>query len=268
MLQFPDIDPIAFSVGPLSVRWYGLAYIAGIGIGWALLHARARRPGALFDTQQVADLVFYAAIGAVLGGRIGYILFYGFADFLDNPLRIFAVWRGGMSFHGGVLGWIAGTWWFARGAGVRFLDAADFLVPIVPIGLALGRVANFVNQELWGAPTTLPWGVTFTAPGAGPLPRHPSQLYEAALEGLVLFAVLWLMSRRPRPTGTIAGVFLLLYGVFRSLVEFVREPDAHIGYLAFGWVTMGQVLSLPMIIAGLLLLAMARRAPRYAAGAG
>ena len=259
MIAFPDIDPVAFRVGPVTVHWYGLAYIAGIAFGWLYLHRRVAQHAGDWRRDDVADLVFYAALGAVLGGRIGYMLFYNAAAYLADPLSIFAVWRGGMSFHGGALGLAVAMAWFARSRGRRFLEVSDFLLPAAPIGLGFGRLANFVNQELWGAPTSLPWGVVFTVPAAGGVARHPSQLYEALLEGVVLFIVLDRLSRRRLPTGSITGWCLLLYATFRCAVEFVREPDAHIGYLAGGWLTMGQLLSLPMLLAGIILLLLARR---------
>lgn len=261
MLRFPDIDPVAFSVGPVSVHWYGLAYVAGIGLAWAWLAQCARRSERRWESEQVADLVFYAALGAVLGGRLGYVLFYDFQDYLSSPAAVLAVWRGGMSFHGGVLGFVLALAWYARGRGRHFLEVTDFVVPAVPIGLALGRAANFVNQELWGAPTALPWGVVFTAPAAGGFARHPTQLYEAMLEGVVLFVVLNALARRGPPEGTVSAWFLILYALMRAAVELLREPDAHLGYLAWGWLTMGQLLSLPMLLAGLAILA-ARRGRR------
>lgn len=259
MIPFPHIDPVAFKVGPVAVHWYGLSYIVGIALGWGLLHDRAARSDGRWTSEQVADLVFYAALGGVLGGRLGYILFYNFDSYLANPLGIFKVWQGGMSFHGGALGMSLALAWYARASKRPFLELADFLVPVIPIGLGLGRLANFVNQELWGAPTTLPWGVVFTNPAAGGVARHPSQIYEALLEGLLLFVILNLVARRPRPTGMLLGLFLMFYGLFRFAVEFVREPDAHIGYLAFDWFTMGQLLSLPMVIIGLVLVIAAGR---------
>ena len=259
MIPFPHIDPVAFKVGPVAVHWYGLSYIVGIALGWGLLHDRAARSDGRWTSEQVADLVFYAALGGVLGGRLGYILFYNFDSYLANPLGIFKVWQGGMSFHGGALGMSLALAWYARASKRPFLELADFLVPVIPIGLGLGRLANFVNQELWGAPTTLPWGVVFTNPAAGGVARHPSQIYEALLEGLLLFVILNLVARRPRPTGMLLGLFLMFYGLFRFAVEFVREPDAHIGYLAFDWFTMGQLLSLPMVIIGLVLIIAAGR---------
>jgi phosphatidylglycerol---prolipoprotein diacylglyceryl transferase len=238
MIPFPPIDPVAFTLGPVAVHWYGLSYIVGIGLG----------------RDQVADLVFYAALGAVLGGRLGYILFYNLESYLAQPLSILAVWRGGMSFHGGLLGMTLALAWFARANQRGFLEVADYLVPVVPIGLGLGRIANFVNQELWGAPTLQPWGVLFTSPAAGGVARHPTQLYEAFLEGLVIFLILNWLARKPRAHGTLLASFLIFYAMFRFVVEFVREPDAHIGYLAFDWLTMGQLLSVPMLLIGLVML--------------
>jgi len=256
MIQFPAIDPVAFTLGPVAVHWYGLAYIAGIGIGWWVLGRRAASRG--WTPDAVADLVFYAALGAVLGGRIGYMVFYNFADFVAAPWSVLAVWRGGMSFHGGLLGMVVALTWFGRRRGRGFFACADFVVPVVPIGLGLGRVANFVNQELWGAPTTLPWGVLFTHPAAAGVARHPTQLYEALLEGVVLYVILAALDRRQRPAGHLLAWCLIFYAVFRIAVEFVREPDQHIGYLAWGWLTMGQVLSAPVLVAGLLILCLKR----------
>lgn len=258
MIAFPDIDPVALRAGPVAVHWYGLAYIAGIALGWFYLQRRAASGAGGWRSEDVADIAFYAALGAVLGGRLGYILFYNAQAYLESPLSIFAVWRGGMSFHGGALGMACALAWFARTHGRSFLEVSDFLVPAAPIGLGLGRLANFVNQELWGAPTSLPWGVVFSTPAAGGIARHPSQLYEALLEGLVLFLILDWLARRPVSTGTVTGWCLILYAAFRSAVELVREPDAHIGYLSGGWLTMGQLLSLPMLLAGVAILLYAR----------
>lgn len=270
MLTYPDIDPVLLDIGPLQIHWYGTMYLIGFALAWWLGTRRARQPGAVLSEAQVADLVFYGALGAVLGGRLGYILFYNPLEYLGHPLHIFMVWEGGMSFHGGLLGVLLVLWWFGRrpgsdnSKGPGFFAVADFVAPLIPPGLGFGRLGNFINGELWGAPTSLPWGMVF--PNGGPEPRHPSQLYEAFLEGLVLFVVLWWFSAKPRPRRAVSGLFLLGYGGFRFLVEFVRSPDAHIGYLAFGWLTLGQVLSLPMIIFGALLLYLAyRRAPEPAA---
>ena len=254
MIPFPTIDPVAFKLGPVAVHWYGIAYIVGIGLGWWVLHRQAAADGCEWLREDVADVVFFAAIGGVLGGRIGYALFYNFADYLDNPLSIFAIWRGGMAFHGGVIGFVLALALFARRRARRFLTVTDFVIPVVPIGLFFGRIANFINQELWGAPTSLPWGVVFTHPASGGAARHPSQLYEALLEGLVLFVLLRFVASRTMRAGAVSATFLIAYGIMRVGIEFVREPDQHIGYLAWGWVTMGQVLSLPMILLGLLIL--------------
>jgi phosphatidylglycerol:prolipoprotein diacylglycerol transferase len=252
MLVYPDIDPIAFQIGPVAVRWYGLMYAVGFLAGWWLGRVRARRPHAPLTPLQVDDLVIYIALGVVVGGRMGYVLFYSFPAFLDNPLILFKIWEGGMSFHGGMLGVFAAVWLFARKIGRPFFALTDFIAPLVPIGLGAGRIGNFINGELWGAPTNLPWGMVY--PPLGDAPRHPSQLYQFALEGVALFIILWWFSSKPRPRAAVSGLFLLCYGSFRFLVEFVRLPDAHIGYLAWGWLTMGQVLSLPMILGGIGLL--------------
>ncbi len=257
MLTYPDIDPIALQIGPLAVHWYGLMYAVGFLGGWWLGRMRARASWRPIRPEQMDDLVLFVAIGVIVGGRLGYMLFYGTGQLADDPLSLFRVWEGGMSFHGGLIGVLITVWLFARRIGRTFMEVIEFVAPLIPIGLAAGRIGNFINGELWGAPTDMPWGMVY--PPLGPTPRHPSQLYEFALEGVALFAILWWFSRRPRPTGAIAGMFLLGYGAFRFLVEFVRLPDAHIGYLAWGWVTMGQVLTLPMIVAGAAILAWAYR---------
>jgi phosphatidylglycerol:prolipoprotein diacylglycerol transferase len=265
-LPFPMIDPVAIAVGPIAIRWYALAYLAGILIGLVILRRLLRRPGWRIPHESLDDLLFYSVLGIVLGGRAGYVLFYNPGHYLAHPLEAFAIWQGGMSFHGGLLGVIGGLLLFARKHRLNPLEVGDALAVATPPGLLLGRLANFVNGELWGRPTDLPWGVVFPDPRAGGVPRHPSQLYEAALEGLVLgLVVLWLARgpRRPEEAGRLAGVFLAGYGLARFLVEFVREPDAQLGYL-LGALTMGQLLSLPMIAAGLLLVARSRGAPARA----
>jgi len=251
MIPFPDINPVALHIGFFKLHWYGISYLLGIGLGWYYLERRARTRLSNLSQINVSDLVFYIALGAVLGGRLGYILFYNLPAYYDDPFSIFAVWKGGMSFHGGVVGVMFVLVWQSRKLGESILTLGDFFLPALPIGLGLGRLANFVNQELWGSPTDLPWGVVFTVPGAGGLSRHPTQLYEAVLEGLVLFLILHFMGKRRLQKGQITGMFLVLYGCFRSLVELVREPDAHIGYLYSDWFTMGQLLCGPMIVAGL-----------------
>lgn len=258
----PDIDPVAFSFGPLKVHWYGLMYLIGFLGGWTLGAYRAGRPGSGWQRAEVGDILFYIALGTILGGRLGYVLFYNFGYYLRHPLEVFYLWTGGMSFHGGLIGVIVAMWLFARRTQRSFFAVADFIAPLVPIGLGAGRIGNFINQELWGRVTDMPWGMVFARTG-GSLPRHPTQLYEFALEGVALLIILWLYSARPRPAGAVSGLFLVCYGAFRFFVEFFRMPDAHLGYLALGWVTMGQVLSLPMIVAGAALIVWAhqRRLP-------
>ncbi len=261
MFQYPQFDPVAFHIGPVPVRWYGLMYLVGFAAGWWLARIRARRAGAVCTPAQVDDLLFYVALGVILGGRIGYMLFYGWDQMLAAPWRLFFIWEGGMSFHGGFLGVLLAVYLFARKIDRAFWDVIDFVAPVVPIGLGAGRIANFINGELWGRPTDVPWAVIVDGE-----PRHATQLYEAFLEGVVLFVILWVFSSRPRPTMAVSGAFLLGYGLFRSAVEFLRLPDAHIGYLAFGWVTMGHLLTLPMVIAGILLLWLAYWRKPVAAG--
>ncbi|MEM7250558.1 MAG: prolipoprotein diacylglyceryl transferase [Pseudomonadota bacterium] len=260
MLEYPDIDKVAVAIGPIKVHWYGIMYLVGFLAGWWLGRHRAERHG--WTKADVDDLVFYVVIGVLLGGRLGYAVFYDFASYLHDPLAIFRIWSGGMSFHGGLIGVLLAVWLFAYRRGKTFFQATDFLAPLCPIGLGAGRIGNFINGELWGKQTDGPWGMVFPFPGAGELARHPSQLYQAFLEGLVLFAILWIYSRKPRPTMAVSGLFLIGYGVFRFLVEFVREPDQHLGYLALGWLTMGQVLTVPMIAAGVVLMVLAARRAR------
>jgi len=248
MLQYPAINPVAFRIGPLPVHWYGLMYLLGFAAGWWLGRVRARRPDSGWTATGVDDLLFYVAIGIVLGGRLGYILFYGFPQYVEAPLDVLKVWEGGMSFHGGLLGVLAAMWLYGRRYGKRFFQITDFIAPLVPPGLGFGRIGNFINGELWGKVSDVPWALV---PQTGGLARHPSQLYQALLEGLVLFLILWYFSRKPRPTMAVSGLFLIGYGVFRFGVEFVRVPDAQLGYLAFGWLTMGQILTLPMVLLGL-----------------
>lgn len=259
MLRYPNIDPVAISLGPLDIHWYGLMYAVGFGLAWWLGRLRARRPDTPVQPAQMDDLLLYGAIGVVVGGRVGYALFYSGGAVLDDPLMLLRLWEGGMAFHGGLVGVILAMAWYAHRHRIAPLALGDFVAPLIPPGLAAGRLGNFINGELWGAPTDLPWGMVF-AP-LGPEARHPSQLYQMALEGIVLFIVLWWFSRRPRPAGMVTGLFLAGYGVARFVVEFVRLPDAHIGYLA-GWLTMGQLLSAPMIVIGVGMMVWAARRAR------
>jgi phosphatidylglycerol:prolipoprotein diacylglycerol transferase len=256
MLVHPNIDPIAFSIGPLAVRWYGLMYLAGFAAAWWLGLRRIGQGRAPITRKQFDDLIFLGVLGVILGGRLGYVLFYKPGHYAANPLEIFAIWQGGMSFHGGLLGVIVALWLYARRQGVDFLRLTDFLAPLCPLGIAAGRLGNFINGELYGRVTDLPWGMVFRH--AGDAPRHPSQLYQLALEGLALFALLWWFSSKPRSRGQVSGLFLIGYGVFRFIAEFGREPDAFLGLLALG-LTMGQWLSIPMIAAGIALFAWSRR---------
>ena len=254
MLAYPNISPVALSLGPVQVHWYGLMYLFAFLAGWGLARWRASRPAwiaAGWNGQKVDDLLTWIMLGVVAGGRLGYVLFYDLPVYLDQPSEIFKIWNGGMSFHGGLVGVLLMGWWWSRRNKKKFMDVVDFVAPLVPPGLFFGRIGNFINGELWGAPTDAAWGVVFGG-AAGTMPRHPSQLYEAFLEGVVIFAVLYLLSRRmpPRPRGTFLGTFLVMYGCFRFLVEFVREPDAQLGYLWGGWLTMGQLLSVPLILVG------------------
>jgi phosphatidylglycerol:prolipoprotein diacylglycerol transferase len=255
------IDPVAFRLGPLAIHWYGLMYLGGFLGAWILAEYRRRRGRLPVSRDALGDLAFYVMMGVIVGGRVGYMLFYTDIHWIwTDPLALFRVWDGGMSFHGGLLGVLAAGLWWSRRHQLHFFDTVDFVAPLVPIGLGLGRLGNFINGELWGKPGDVPWAMIFpNAPDR--LPRHPSQLYEMLLEGVVMFTVLWLVSMKPRPRYLMSGLFALMYGCFRFAVEFVRLPDPQLGYLAFGWLTMGQILSLPLIVVGLVLLFMSRKAP-------
>ncbi len=250
MLTYPNIDPVALQLGPISIHWYGIMYMLAFASAWWL--AMRRAPVAGFNKEQVNDIIFYGAMGVVLGGRLGYILFYQWSAFLQDPSMILRIWEGGMSFHGGLLGVILAVLLIARKQERSFAAVMDFVAPIVPIGLGAGRLGNFIGGELWGRPTDLPWGMVF--PHVDQLARHPSQLYQFALEGLLLFIVVWAYAGKPRASLQVSGLFLLGYGAQRFVVEFARQPDVHLDFVAFNWMTQGQLLSLPMIVLGLYLL--------------
>ena len=264
-MTYPEIDPVAISIGPvlgygpLNVHWYGIMYLLAFLTAWGLGVMRARRPGAPLQPSQIEDLIMYGAFGVILGGRCGYVLFYHFDKFLLDPFWLFRIWEGGMSFHGGFIGVIVAVFIYARKLNVDLLRLADFVAPLAPLGLCFGRLGNFIGQELWGRKTEGPWGMVFPN-DPEQLTRHPSQLYQAALEGAALFAILFWFSQRPRPRGMTSGLFLMGYGCFRFLVEFVRQPDEHLkNELVFGWMSRGQLLSVPMVLAGAALMVWAWR---------
>jgi len=303
MMIQPDISPVIFEVGPLAVRWYGVSYLLGFALALMLGRYRAKQPNSGWTADEVIDLIFYSALGLILGARIGYVVFYQMSKLLADPIFLFKIWEGGMSFHGGAIGVMLAIGLFCRRYKKGFFQVTDFTVPLAPLGLFSGRMGNFINGELWGRPTDVPWCMVFRDWNAntqchqacgdpsptsaaenfcvalpekltllkptmnGPTPvetcmatcRHPSQLYEGFLEGLLLFSILWFFSAKSRPRMAVSGAFLLGYGIFRSTVEFFRQPDAHLGYVAFGWVTQGQVLSTPMILAGIALIILAYR---------
>jgi len=265
VFNYPDISSVAFELGPLQVRWYGLMYLCGFALGWLGIRIRAKRSDSPIAPAGVDDLIFYAALGVILGGRVGYMLFYNFSGLVQNPLALFRVWEGGMSFHGGLIGVLIAMGWLARNIHQPFFSVTDLIAPWVAPGLGLGRIGNFINGELWGVPTS---PEAFYAVWVDGVPRHASQLYEALFEGLILFLILWGFSRKARPIMAVSGLFLIFYGLFRVGVEFIRMPDEHLnlatdGYLAFGWLTMGQVLSAPMVIMGVILFVLAYRNNRY-----
>lgn len=256
MLTHPQFDPVALSLGPVQIHWYGLTYLVAFGLFLLLAGLRVKRPPyaeAGWTRRDVEDLLFYGVVGVIVGGRLGYALFYKPGHYLMNPLEIAMIWQGGMSFHGGMLGVLAAMAWFARARGRAFFEVTDLIAPAVPTGLACGRIGNFINGELWGraADPSLPWAMVFPQAGDG-IARHPSQLYQFLLEGLLLFVLLWLYARKPRPTGQVSGAFLVGYGLMRFVAEYFREPDSFLGLLALG-MSMGQWLSLPMIVAGALI---------------
>ncbi len=262
MLIHPNFDPIALQIGPLAIRWYGLMYLVAFGAFYLLGRYRLNRapagsPVAALKPNDLEDVLFYGVLGVVLGGRLGYVLFYKPAYYLQHPLEALAVWQGGMSFHGGLIGVLIACAVFARRRGIRFLDLMDFIAPLVPVGLAAGRLGNFINGELWGRVSQAPWAMVFPQSGSGE-PRHPSQVYQFLGEGLLLFAIIWWFSSRPRPTGVVSGAFLIGYGVLRFLAEFAREPDDFLG-LVLGPFTMGQLLCVPMVAAGVWLVAAGRK---------
>jgi phosphatidylglycerol---prolipoprotein diacylglyceryl transferase len=254
MIQYPSFNPIAFELGPVKVHWYGIMYLLGFAAAWWLARHRTKQPGSTWGPAEVDDLIFYCMLGVILGGRIGYVLFYGLEYWAKDPWYPFKITDGGMSFHGGMLGVIAAMMIYAWRRKRALGDVFDFTVPLPALGLFFGRIGNFINGELWGKPTTVAWG--FNVNGEV---RHASQLYEACFEGLVLFAIIWWFTSQPRPRYAASALFLIVYGIVRFGIEFVRVPDEHIGYLAGGWFTMGQLLSLPMILGGLVLMIIAYR---------
>jgi phosphatidylglycerol:prolipoprotein diacylglycerol transferase len=258
MLMYPEIDPIALQLGPVAIRWYGLTYLAGFTAAYLLLRHRLRtRPSMQWLQPYADDLLFYLALGVVVGGRVGYMVFYQPMQLLHEPLSLFYVWQGGMSFHGGFLGVCVAIFFFAKKHRRHFLELADIIAPLAPLGLGFGRIGNFIGGELYGRVTQVPWGMVF--PAGGPLPRHPSQLYQAFLEGLVLFIIVWWYSSKPRPWPSVSGVFLIGYAIFRMSMEQFRQPDQQLNFIAWGWLTMGQLLSIPMFLVGVWVVVWAHR---------
>ncbi len=253
MLTYPDINPIALKVGPIAIHWYGIMYLIGFVVAWLLGTSRCRQSCGIWKSEQISDLIFYCAIGVILGGRIGYILFYNLEYYLNNPNMMFAVWDGGMSFHGGFIGVIIVLFLYGKKLGKSLFEMTDFVAPLVPLGIAAGRIGNFINGELWGRVSHVPWAMVFPKDPLH-LPRHPSQLYEFLLEGITLFLVIWFYSRKTKPKGAVSALFLIGYGLARFFVEFFREPDPQLGYIAFGWMTRGQELSIPMVIIGIFII--------------
>lgn len=252
MLQHPNFNPIAFEIGPFTVAWYGIMYLLAFLMGWWLAKYRAAKPGSGWQPDEIGDIVFYIVVGVIVGGKLGSALFYQTEQLLSDPLSALNPMRGGMSFHGGFIGVLVAFWLYGRSTKRSFFQVADFIAPAFPIGLGAGRLGNFINGELYGRVTDVPWGMVF--PAGGPEPRHPNPIYQMIGEGVILFCLVWWFSSKPRPRMAVSGFFTLCYGIYRFLVEFVREPDAHLGFIAMDWLTMGQLLSLPMIIIGAALL--------------
>lgn len=261
MLQYPNINPVALELGPLVIHWYGITYLFAFMAGWWLAKHRASKPGSGWTADEIGDAVFYIVLGVIVGGKLGSLLFYQTDILFSQPLEALNPfsqygWRG-MSFHGGFLGVVVAFWLYARNTHRSFFQVADFFAPMFPIGLGAGRIGNFINGELYGRVTDVPWGMVF--PHAGPEPRHPNQIYQFIGEGIILFLIVWFFSSQRRPRMAVSGVFVLTYGIYRFLIEFVRQPDADLGFIAFDWLTMGQLLSLPMIIGGAALIYLAYR---------
>ncbi|NRB38174.1 MAG: prolipoprotein diacylglyceryl transferase [Pseudomonadales bacterium] len=258
MIQHPNIDPVALDLGFAQIHWYGVMYLCAFMFAYWILKFKAKKGLAPFQAEQVDDIIFYGAMGVILGGRFGYVFFYGFENFLNNPASIIRVWEGGMSFHGGFIGVVIALALYCKKYKIQIGAMFDMLALAVPMGLFFGRMGNFIGQELWGRPTDGPWGMVFPKDASG-LPRHASQLYEAVLEGLVLFLIIYWFARKPRPQWATGALFIIGYGFFRFLVEFVRQPDSHIGFDLFDWMSRGQILSLPMILIGVIVMAWAYR---------
>ncbi|MDR1012524.1 MAG: prolipoprotein diacylglyceryl transferase [Coxiellaceae bacterium] len=251
MLRYHQLNPIAINFGMIKIYWYGISYAVGFALAWILARQRAKKYYPLWSSEIISDLIFCCALSGIIGGRLGYVLIYNAKIFLHKPLAIFQIWTGGMAFHGGIIGVIIGVWFFSRKIKTSFIQLLDFISPLVPPGIALGRIGNYINSELWGRVTTVPWGIIF--PNGGEFPRHPSQLYESFAEGVILFIIIWIYTAKPRSKGVTASLFLFYYGILRFICEFFREPDINIGFIALNWLTMGQLLSLLVIIAGICL---------------
>ncbi len=257
MIEYPNLNPVALDFGAVKVHWYGLMYLFAFLSAWWLGNVRAKAADSGWNKQHVSDVIFYGALGVILGGRIGYILFYNFDKFIENPAIIIRIWEGGMSFHGGMLGVFLALYLFGRKTGRSFFQVSDFIAPMVPLGLGFGRLGNFINKELWGRPvdSAVPWAMDY----GDHIARHPSSLYQALTEGVLLFIILFLFSRKPRPTMAVSGVFMIGYGGFRFITEFFRTPDSHLGYVMFDWMTKGQQLSIPMVLFGIVILILSYR---------